>query len=171
MGEQRTFYKKGKWVLLEKSEDGFVELKTLTTNQQNKIREEIVKNDARIREGLYTYFVRYKYAGTDDTVFDGALLESQEGDGRAGGVHRETSGHDGKRSAEGVREDIRREIKYSLKQRSRCSRKVEFCDKPNKKRGTRPSLVPERVCSLCSQIPQAVCEPSTLAVLAQGRIL
>ena len=59
--------------------------------------------------------MRYKHAGTDDTLFDGTLLESQEGDGRVGGVYRETSGHDGKRSAEGVREDIQREIKYFLK--------------------------------------------------------
>ena len=40
VGEQKLFYRKGKWVLLEKSDDGFVEMGSYTDRQRKEVIKE-----------------------------------------------------------------------------------------------------------------------------------
>lgn len=47
IGEQKFFYRKGKWVLLEKSEDGFVEMNSYTSKQKEFFKEELKKRNER----------------------------------------------------------------------------------------------------------------------------
>jgi len=65
IGEQKFFYRKGKWVLLEKSEDGFVEMGYFSKAQRESVGEEIRRQNERLRnnrenEGVHRSAMRYK---------------------------------------------------------------------------------------------------------------
>ena len=50
VGEQKLFYRKGKWVLLEKTDNGFVEMRTYTDKQRKIIAEEIKLYNEELQE-------------------------------------------------------------------------------------------------------------------------
>ncbi|MBQ7314388.1 MAG: hypothetical protein IJW83_00045 [Clostridia bacterium] len=65
IGEQKFFYRKGKWVLLEKSEDGFVEMGSFNKTQREIVSKEIGKQNERLRnerenERIHSTSLRYK---------------------------------------------------------------------------------------------------------------
>lgn len=95
VGERKLFYRKGKWVLLEKSNDGFVELKSYNDNQSNKVKEEILKYNEAIREDLYTCIMRHEAFRGYDMWDNGDDGRKQTGDGRYSTVHQEKSESDG----------------------------------------------------------------------------
>ena len=72
VGEQKIFYRKGKWVLLEKSEDGFVEIGQYTSRQYDFISKEINKHN----EELYD-------RGIDESIHQSALLYDNLGNGNS----------------------------------------------------------------------------------------
>ena len=116
IGEQKLFYRNGRWILLEKSDDGFVEMGTYSDKQRQIIAEEIKKYN----EGLYEQKSRERaeiksvrenimlFRTTDGSNswnnFDG--LRGSSGDERIGGLHRKSSDGDGSRGDESGKRDI-----------------------------------------------------------------
>ena len=97
IGEQKLFYRNGKWVLLEKSEDGFVEMGTYTEKQSDIVAKEVKayneelyeqRNSQRgeieiVRESVMLYETDGRY----DTRHSGDDGRKQVGDGRVGSLH------------------------------------------------------------------------------------
>ncbi len=91
IGEQKLFYRKGKWVLLEKSDDGFVELASYTEKQRSEIAKEIEEYNENIREDLFTCIMRHETIGGHDIRDNGDDGWKQTGNRRSGGVYQEES--------------------------------------------------------------------------------
>ena len=92
IGEQKMFYRKGKWVLLEKSDDGFVEMGTYSAERYDFINKEINRHneelhDRGIDERVYRSALRYESIGSDNSRDNRNDVGQQTGDGRVGTVH------------------------------------------------------------------------------------
>ena len=94
VGEKKLFYRKGKWVLLEKTDNGFVEMGTYTDKQRNEILKEIEVYNETIREDLYTCIMRHEAVGRNDMRDYGDDGRKQAGDGRGGSIHQGESNSD-----------------------------------------------------------------------------
>ena len=92
IGEQKMFYRKGKWVLLEKSDDGFVEMGTYSADRYDFINKEINRHneelhDRGIDERVYRSALRYESIGSDNSRDNRNDVGQQISDGRVGTVH------------------------------------------------------------------------------------
>ena len=92
IGEQKLFYRKGKWVLLQKSDDGFVEMGTYAADRYDFINKEINKHneelhDRGIDERVYRSALRYESIGSDNSRDNRNDVGQQISDGRVGTVH------------------------------------------------------------------------------------
>ncbi len=127
VGEQKLFYRKGKWVLLEKTDNGFVEMGTYTDKQRNEILKEIEVYNETIREDLYTCIMRHEAVGRNDMRDYGDDGRKQTGDGRVGILHQGESDSNRSGSNEGGESSDRSQVdeeqhqereEYSLDNRS-----------------------------------------------------
>lgn len=60
VGEQNIFYRNGKWVLVEKTDDYFVELGAYSADQSTEILREVKEYNETLREDIHSYLVRYE---------------------------------------------------------------------------------------------------------------
>ena len=126
IGERKFFYRNGKYVLIEKSNDGFVELGSYTNTQRKEIIEEIEEYNEAIREDLYTCIMRHEAVGEHDMRDNGNDERRQVGDGRIGSLHQGESESNRSTSDEGGEHDNRSEVssKYSSPEEAKASGKV-----------------------------------------------
>lgn len=100
VGEQKFFSRNDKWVLLEKSDDGYVEMGSYTNKQRETLIEEIIarneeihnrRRDGEIRADIDGYRnVKDEYS----RYFTDGMGQS-ESNGRSGGFYRGNSGSNG----------------------------------------------------------------------------
>ena len=121
IGEQKLFYRKGKWVLLEKSDDGFVELASYTEKQRSEIAKEIEEYNENIREDLFTCIMRHETIGGHDIRANGDDGWKQTGNRRSGGVYQEESQSNRIGSDQSGEYDIRGNEKIKFDESSRFS--------------------------------------------------
>jgi hypothetical protein len=93
IGEQKFFHKNGKWVLLEKSDDGFVEMGAYTSKQREFFDKEIQRQnealyDGRSDESIRESVMLYKDIGSGNSRDWRNDVGQQTGDGRVGGLYR-----------------------------------------------------------------------------------
>ena len=126
IGERKFFYRDGKYVLIEKSDDGFVELGSYTNAQRKEIIKEIEEYNEAIREDLYTCIMRHEAVGEHDMRDNGNDERRQVGDGRVGSLHQGESDGNRSTSDEGGEHDNRSEVssKYSSPEEAKASGKV-----------------------------------------------
>ena len=92
IGEQKLFYRKGKWVLLEKTDDGYIEIATYTPKQYDFISKEISKHNEKLYyrgtdERIHRSVVLYESIGSDDSRDNRDDVGQQARDGSTGGLH------------------------------------------------------------------------------------
>ena len=102
IGEQKFFYKKGKWVLIEKSDDGYIEMGAFTDRERDIYAREIeIANEAirdsieRTREGLREDISAYASLTGSDLRYNGDVERQRIGNDRSGGIYQSTSGSNG----------------------------------------------------------------------------
>ena len=101
IGEQKFFHRNGKWVLLEKSDDGFVEMGTYTSKQRELLNEEMLRyneelHDRRSDESIRESVMLYKDIGGGYLRNIRNDVGQQTGNGRVGGLYRgESEGNRG----------------------------------------------------------------------------
>mgnify|MGYP003291796321 CR=1 FL=1 len=93
IGEQKFFHKNGKWVLLEKSDDGFVEMGAYTNKQRQLFSEEIRRYNEELHNGRSDESIResvmlYKDIGSGNSRDWRNDVGQQTGNGRVGGLYR-----------------------------------------------------------------------------------
>ena len=125
VGEQKLFYRKGKWVLLEKSDDGFVEMGSYSDKQRKIIAEELKNYNEELyeqrtgerakAESLRENIVLFRSTGTGDSRDNINGLRGSPSDERIGELYREES--EGNRSGDykAGEHDNRGQVKYSYK--------------------------------------------------------
>ena len=96
IGEQKIFYRKNNWVLLEKTNDGFIELGQYNNNHYDFINEEVNKHNeglynSGIDERIYSSIMRYENLGINDSRNYGNDVGQQTSNGRIGETHQEQS--------------------------------------------------------------------------------
>ena len=96
IGEQKIFYRKNNWVLLEKTNDGFIELGQYNSNHYDFINEEVNKHNeglynSGIDERIYSSIMRYENLGINDSRNYGNDVGQQTSNGRIGEIHQEQS--------------------------------------------------------------------------------
>lgn len=113
MGEQKMFYRKGKWVLLEKTDDGFVEMGTYSDKQRNIIAEEIQAYNEQLHnqrtgerakaESLRKDFMLFESSGNSNSRDNLNGVRGSSSNERVGSLHqgesesnRSTSNESGK---------------------------------------------------------------------------
>ena len=94
IGEQKIFYRKNNWVLLEKTNDGFIELGQYNSNHYDFINEEVNKHNeglynSGIDERIYSSIMRYENLGINDSRNYGNDVGQQTSNGRIGEIHQE----------------------------------------------------------------------------------
>lgn len=100
VGEQKLFYRKGKWILVEKSNDGFVELESYVPKQRNIISKEIETYNAELRnrgriESIRESSLQYRNIRDGYSRNSGNVVEQQSGNGQSGTLYRGKSESDG----------------------------------------------------------------------------
>ena len=110
IGEQKIFYRKNKWVLLEKTNDGFIELGQYNSNHYDFINEEVNKHNEElynsgIDERIYNSIMRYENLGINDSWNYGNDVGQQTSNGRAGEIHQEQSESNGSRDNKGSKQN------------------------------------------------------------------
>lgn len=120
IGEQKLFYRKGKWVLLEKSDDGFVEICQYTARQYDFISKEISRHNEELHhrgidERIYRSTLRYENLGIDNPRNNRNDVGQQAGNGRSGGIYQGESESNRGTDHEASKHDNRSQIKYSRK--------------------------------------------------------
>ena len=96
IGEQKIFYRKNNWVLLEKTNDGFIKLGQYNSNHYDFINEEVSKHNeglynSGIDERIYSSIMRYENLGINDSRNYGNDVGQQTSNGRIGEIHQEQS--------------------------------------------------------------------------------
>ena len=113
VGEQKFFSRNDRWVLLEKSEDGFVEMGGYTNAERIIISKEIEERNVRIRNGLSSYIALYEGRGESDLWIDGNVEKQQASDGQGRSIYQSKSGSDRITDNQGSESGSRSEIKRS----------------------------------------------------------
>ena len=120
IGEQKFFSKNDKWVLLEKSDDGFVEMGSYTNKQRIVIKEEVNLHNEQLRNSTETAreivredIERYGRIVGSDLRYNGNAEWQRAGDDRGSSVHQGKSESNGVADNQGGESGGRSEIKRS----------------------------------------------------------
>ena len=108
IGEHKFFYRKGKWVLLEKSDKGYIELATYTSKQYDFISKEISKQNEKLYYGgtderIHRSVVFYESIGRNDSRNNRDDVGQQTGDGSVGILYKGESESHRDRNSQGSR--------------------------------------------------------------------
>ena len=115
VGEQNIFYRNGNWVLIEKTEDYFVELGTYSDIQRAEVLREVKEYNETLREDVYSYVMRYESERGYNMRDYGDVEREQYGDGRSGFVYKSESPSNGSANNQSDQQGDRGEVKESRK--------------------------------------------------------
>ena len=136
IGEQKLFYRNENWVLLEKTNDGFIELGTYSEKHRNIVSKEIKayneelyeqRNGQRGKvEAIRESVMLYETDGRNDTRYSSDVGRQLNSDERAGSLYQGESYSDRSTSDESGKRDNRGEVesKYSSPEEAKASGKV-----------------------------------------------
>ena len=136
IGEQKFFSRNDKWVLLEKSDDGYVEMGSYTNAQRKVFIEEIesaneaIRNSiATAREGLCEDFGTYASLTGSDLRYNGDAERQRARNDRSGSIYQSTSRSNGvadnQGSESGSRSEIKRSSPEEAKESGKASRELD----------------------------------------------
>jgi hypothetical protein len=129
LGEQKLFHRNGKWVLLEKSDDGFVEMGSYTDKQRERFIEEIITRNEELHNRRRNGEIRadidgYRNVKDEYSRYFADDMGQSRGDGQSSRLHRGESQSNGVADNQGSESGGRSEIKYSSPEEAKESGKV-----------------------------------------------